>query len=41
MNGQNGKVTGNVPRSPVKISLFVLFILLLIGIPVLAIALTM
>ena len=41
MNGQNGKVTGNVPRSPVKISLFVLLILLLIGIPVLAIALTM
>ncbi len=41
MNGQNGKVAGNVPRSPVKISLFVLLILLLIGIPVLAIALTM
>ena len=41
MNGQNGKVAGEVPRSPIKVTLFTIFILLLIGIPVLAIALLM
>ncbi len=40
MNGQNGKVTGKVPRSGLKITLFVLFILLLIGVPTLAILLS-
>ena len=41
MNGQNGKVTGSVPRSPLKIALFVLFIIAIIGIPLLAMILTM
>ena len=41
MNGQNGKVTGDVPRSPAKITLFILMLIILIGIPILAIALTM
>ena len=31
MNGQTGKVGGGYPKSPLKITLFVLFILLLIG----------
>ena len=31
MNGQTGKVGSNVPRSPLKITLFVLFIILLVG----------
>ena len=41
MNGQTGAVTGKVPRSGAKITLFVLFILLLIGLPVLCIVLSM
>ena len=41
MNGQTGKVTGKVPRSGAKISLFVLMILLIIGLPILIIALMM
>lgn len=41
MNGQNGKVTGDVPRSPLKITFFVLLLMILIGIPILAIAFTM
>lgn len=31
MNGQTGKLAGKVPRSPVKITFFVLFILAIIG----------
>ncbi len=31
MNGQTGKVGGGVPRSPIKITLFVLMILLILG----------
>lgn len=41
MNGQTGKVTGKVPRSGAKISLFVLTILLIIGLPILFILLSM
>ena len=41
MNGQTGKVTGKVPRSGAKISLFVLMILLIIGLPILFILLSM
>lgn len=39
MNGQTGKLTGKVPRSVAKITSFVLFILLLIGLPILFILL--
>ncbi|MFQ6723711.1 MAG: hypothetical protein ACLRFE_00050 [Clostridia bacterium] len=39
MNGQTGKLTGKVPRSNAKITLFVLMILLIIGIPIIAILL--
>lgn len=39
MNGQNGKLTGKVPRSGLKITLFVLMILAIIGLPILLIAL--
>lgn len=35
MNGQTGKVGGKVPRSGLKITLLVLFIILLIGLPIL------
>lgn len=41
MNGQTGALSGKVPRSGAKITLFVLFILLLIGLPVLGITLAM
>jgi len=41
MNGQTGKVTGSVPRSGAKITLLVLFILLIIGLPILFILLSM
>ena len=41
MNGQTGKVAGKVPRSGLKITLLVLFILAIIGLPILIIALTM
>ena len=40
MNGQTGKTTGKAPRSGAKITLLVLFILLLIGLPILAIVLS-
>ena len=41
MNGQTGKTSGSVPRSGVQITLFTLFILLLIGIPAICILLSM
>ena len=31
MNGQTGKVGGNVPRSKIKITLFVLMLILIFG----------
>ena len=31
MNGQTGKLSGSVPRSGVKIAMFVLFMILLVG----------
>lgn len=39
MNGQNGKLTGKVPRSGVKITLFILLMVLIIGLPLLFILL--
>ena len=41
MNGQNGKLTGKVPRSGLKILLFVLFILGIIALPILMVVLSM
>lgn len=41
MNGQTGKVSGKVPRSGFKITLFTLFIMLIVGLPILWIAFTM
>ncbi|MBQ8522827.1 MAG: hypothetical protein IJ458_04140 [Clostridia bacterium] len=40
MNGQTGKIGGKVPRSGVKITLFTLFIILAIGLPILFILLS-
>lgn len=40
MNGQNGKITGKAPRSGLQIGLLTLFILLLIGLPILFILLS-
>ena len=41
MNGQTGKVGGAVPRSAVQITLFTIFLILVIGLPVLWIILSM
>ncbi|MBQ3502854.1 MAG: hypothetical protein IJA72_04250 [Clostridia bacterium] len=41
MNGQTGALSGKVPRSGIKITLMVLFILLAIGLPVLFIIMSM
>lgn len=41
MNGQNAKVTGEVPRSALKITLFILLLIALIGIPIFAMLFTM
>lgn len=40
MNGQTGKVGGKVPRSGVQITLFTLFMILVIGLPILFILLS-
>jgi len=41
MNGQTGKTGGKVPRSGLQITIFTLFILLLVGIPIMCIILSM
>ena len=41
MNGQNGKVSGKVPRSGLKITLFVLMLLAIVALPILFIMLNM
>ena len=41
MNGQTGKVGGAVPRSAVQITLFTIFLILVIGLPLLWIILSM
>lgn len=40
MNGQTGRVGGAVPRSKLQITLFTIFMILIIGLPIIAIALS-